>query len=266
MIRTARQLSLAVLVTLAVAACSGSAASSAPTGAPAESVAPAPQASAPSEAPASAPAATRAEGPNVNAAAAALESIRKYALDMKASGIADMASGANEITMSGLVDRDANAYQYSVSGFAGLEELGGASTVSFIVIGDDAWISTGDDNFFPTPGGAAMFSSMQQGLEPATLLASVPQAALQYLPVVGREDKNGVATTHYHVTGADAPQVAEGIGPDGVIDLWLADDGGYIVSMAVTGIGDVNGTSTPISMALDISRINDASISIERPN
>jgi len=83
---------------------------------------------------------------------------------------------------------------------------------------------------------------------------------------VGQEEKNGVAATHYHVTGADSPGVAEGLGQDGVMDLWVADDGGYIVSMVVDGTIDVNGTQTPMSWTMDISRINDESIEIEAPN
>ena len=86
------------------------------------------------------------------------------------------------------------------------------------------------------------------------------------MAAVGQEEKNGVATTHYHVTGADSPGVAEGLGPDGVMDLWVADDGGYVVSMVVDGVIDVNGTDTPMSWAMDISRINDETIAIEAPN
>ena len=115
--------------------------------------------------------------------------------------------------MSGTVDREAGAYQFDMSGVAGLEELGGGSAVSFVVIGPDAWISTGDGNFIKAPGGAAMFGSLEQALAPGTLLGSIPTGSLQNLPAVGQEEKNGVATTHYHVTGADSSQVALGLGP-----------------------------------------------------
>ena len=101
---------------------------------------------------------------------------------------------------------------------------------------------------------------------PATLLGSIPTGSLQNLPAVGQEEKNGVATTHYHVTGADSPQVALGLGPDSVVDVWIADDGGYIVSMAMEGIVPVNGVDTPVTMSIDISRINDESIAIEEPS
>ena len=155
---------------------------------------------------------------------------------MKVSGLMETATDASEITMSGTVDREAGAYQFDMSGVAGLEELGGGSAVSFVVIGPDAWISTGDGNYIKAPGGAAMFGSLEQALAPGTLLGSIPTGSLQNLPAVGQEEKNGVATTHYHVTGADSSQVALGLGPDSVVDVWIADDGGYIVSMAMEGI------------------------------
>ena len=268
MIRTTRLLSLAAVAALAVAACGGSVSTTAPSEAPEVSAPPASAAPPASEAPLSeAPAsAAAAEGPDINAAAAALDDIQKYALDIKVSGLMETAADASEITMSGTVDREAQAYQFAMSGVAGLEDLGGGPAVSFVVIGPDAWISTGDSNFIKAPGGAAMFGSLEQALAPGTLLGSIPTSSLQSLPAVGQEDKNGVATTHYHVTGADSPQVAEGLGAESVVDLWIADDGGYIVSMAMDGIVPVNGTDTPVTMAIDISRINDESIAIEEPN
>jgi hypothetical protein len=152
-----------------------------------------------------------------------------------------------------------------MSGVAGFEALGG-SAISFILIGDDAWISTGNDTYIPTPGGATMFSQFTEGLAPQTLLGMVPSSALQGMTTVGPEEKNGVATTHYRVTGADSPGVAEGLGADAAIDVWIADEGDYMVGMVMNGTMDVSGTATPIQMSMDISRINDESIEIEAPN
>ena len=262
MIRATRLLIVAAAVVLAVAACGGSVSTTAPSETPAASVAP-PAAEAPPSAPA---ASVAADGPDVNAAAAALDDIDKYALDLNVSGLMETASGADGITMTGTVDREAGSYQFDMSGVAGLEDLGGGSAVSFVVIGPDAWISTGDGNYIKAPGGAAMFSSLEQALAPGTLLGSIPPGSLDNLPAVGQEEKNGVATTHYHVTGADEAQVALGLGADSVVDVWIADDGGYIVSMAMEGTVPVNETPTPVTMSIDISRINDESMAIEAPN
>jgi hypothetical protein len=260
-----RLLSLAAIAVLAVAACGGSAASSSPSEAPAASApAPASEAPAPVAPPSEAPA-SQAAGPDVGAAAQALDDVQKYALDLTVSGLMQTAEGESGITMSGVVDRDSEAYQFEMSGVAGFEALGG-SAISFILIGDDAWISTGNDTYIPTPGGASMFSQFTEGLAPQTLLGMVPPSALQGMTPVGTEEKNGVATTHYRVTGADSPQVAEGLGADAAIDVWIADEGGYMVAMVMDGTMDVSGTATPIQMSMDISRINDESIDIEAPN
>jgi hypothetical protein len=260
-----RLLSLAAIAVLAVAACGGSAASSSPSEAPAASApAPASEAPAPVAPPSEAPA-SQAAGPDVGAAAQALDDVQKYALDLTVSGLMQTAEGESGITMSGVVDRDSEAYQFEMSGVAGFEALGG-SAISFILIGDDAWISTGNDTYIPTPGGASMFSQFTEGLAPQTLLGMVPPSALQGMTPVGTEEKNGVATTHYRVTGADSPQVAEGLGADAAIDVWIADEGDYMVAMVMDGTMDVSGTATPIEMSMDISRINDDSIDIEAPN
>jgi hypothetical protein len=266
--RAPRLLNLAAIAVLALAACGGSTATSSPSEAPVVSEAPAPASSAPeSVAPPSEPPASAAAagGPDVGAAAAALEDVQRYALDLTVAGLMPTASGESSITMSGTVDREKQGYQFSMSGMAGLEALGG-SEVSFIIIGDDAWISTGDGNYIQTPGGASMFSQFTDGLAPESLLGMVPPSALTGMAQVGQEDKNGVATTHYRVSGADNPQVAEGLGADSTIDVWIADDGGYMVGMVLDGTMDVSGTSTPIQMSMDISRINDESIEIEAPN
>jgi hypothetical protein len=266
MTRAPRLLSLAAIAVLAVAACGGSTASSSPSEAPAASEAPAPASEAPaSVAPPSEAPASQATGPDVGAAAQALNDVQKYALDLTVSGLMQEAEGASGITMSGVVDRESDAYQFEMSGVAGFEALGG-SAISFILIGDDAWISTGNDTFIPTPGGASMFSQFTEGLAPQTLMGMVPASALQGMTAVGAEEKNGVATTHYRVTGADSPQVAEGLGADSTIDVWIADEGGYMVAMVLDGTMDVRGTATPIQLSMDISRINDASIAIEAPN
>jgi hypothetical protein len=260
-----RLLSLAAIAVLAVAACGGSAASSSPSEAPAASApAPASEAPAPVAPPSEAPA-SQAAGPDVGAAAQALDDVQKYALDLTVSGLMQTAEGESGITVSGVVDRDSEAYQFEMSGVAGFEALGG-SAISFILIGDDAWISTGNDTYIPTPGGASMFSQFTEGLAPQTLLGMVPPSALQGMTPVGTEEKNGVATTHYRVTGADSPQVAEGLGADAAIDVWIADEGDYMVAMVMDGTMDVSGTATPIQMSMDISRINDESIDIEAPN
>ena len=66
--------------------------------------------------------------------------------------------------MTGVVDRESEAYQFEMSGVAGFEALDG-SAISFILIGPDARISNfGNGTYIPTPGGASMFSQFTEGL------------------------------------------------------------------------------------------------------
>jgi hypothetical protein len=263
MTRSSRLLSVAAIAALAVAACGGSTATTSPSEAPS---APASEAPAPSEAPATeapATASPAAEGPDLEGAAGALDAIKKYQIDLSISGMMPTAAGADAITMSGLVDQEADAYSFEMTGVAGLGTEGTA--VKFVVIGDDAWINLGGDQYIKTPGGASQFDSMRTSLAPSALLGQFPTTGLE-LFTVGPEEKNGIATTHYHASAADTPALAPTIGADGVMDVWVAEDGGYMVSMVMDGEVPISGAVTPVSMSIDLSRINDETINIAEPN
>ncbi len=274
MSRAPRLLSLAAIAALAVAACGGTATASVtptetPSGAPATaSPAAEPSVTAPSEAPVSqAPAsASTGEGPDLEGATTALDSIRKYAIAMTISGMMPTASGASAITMNGVVDQDADAYEFEMSGFQGLGAPG--SAIKFIVIGSDAWVDLlGTGSYMKQPGGGGAFDQMKTALSPSTLLGQFPTSGYELLKVAD-EEKNGIATTHYHADAAQNPQLVASIGADGVMDFWIAADGGYLVSMNMSGTMDAQGTGTPapVEMSIDLSRVNDPSISIEAPN
>jgi hypothetical protein len=173
------------------------------------------------------------------------------------------AEGASEITMAGLVDQDADAYQFTMTGFQGLGAAG--TEIKFVVIGSDAWVDLGTGAYLKQPGGGGSFDQMRAALAPSTLLGQFPTSGYDLLKVAD-EEKNGVATTHYHAEGSATPELAESIGADGVMDFWIAADGGYLVSMVMDGTMDVEGTETPVNMSIDLSRINDESISIVAPN
>lgn len=256
MSRTTRLLSVLAAATLLVAACGSSTPSTAPTDAAtvAPTAAPATPDVVPTEAPASD--APSGNGFDVSGAAGALESIEKYQIDMTLNGLVPGATG--EVTMSGVIDQTADAYQFEMTGFAALP---GATAFSIIVIGDDAWINAGGATYIKQVGGAAAFESMRSGFAPSTLLASVPTTGVGWNKV-GDETRNGVGTAHYHVDAGTVPTFAAELGPDAAMDIWVADEGGYLVSMNLTGTQ----AGADVSMSMDLSRVNDPSISIEEPN
>ncbi len=262
----------ALTLALVVAACGGSSSpqpSASSSGAP-SSAAPSEPASAsasPSETSAGseAPSASFGSGPDAQGAAEALANVKKYQLDLKASGIVPVASGASAVTISILVDQDADATKMTIGGFAALPIGGNGLTV--ITIGQDAWIDpTGTGTFLKQPGGAGTYGALAQQYSPASVLKLVPAAALSGLPLVGHESKNGVQTSHYHADAASVPALSESLGATGVSDMWIADDGGYIVSASSSGTTTVNGVDTPIESSIDVSRINDPTISITAPS
>jgi hypothetical protein len=257
MTRHVRLLSLAAAALLVVAACgSATPATTTPTDAP--TAAPATPAPSAAVVPTGAPASEAPGGSDLDlgGAAGALDDIEKYQIDMTISGL--VPGVTDEITMTGIIDQPNDAYQLEMTGFSAIP---GAAAFSLIVIGNDAWMDAGGTGYMKQPGGATAFDSIRTGFAPGALLTSVPTTGIGWNKI-GDETKNGVGTGHYHVDAGTVPAFAAELGSDAAMDIWLADDGGYLVSMILTGTQ----AGAAVSMSMDLSRVNDASISIEAPN
>jgi len=200
---------------------------------------------------------------DVSGAAAALESLQSYQIDVSVSGLMPTASGSSGITMTALFDRENDAVDFTISGFEGLPTADGGIRV--ILIGDDAWVDFGTGTFIAQAGGASGFEGMVEGVAPSALLTSVPDDAFADLAAVGTEQKNGVATTHYHVDSS-VPGFADSLGEDGEADIWIADDGGYLVSMEMTGTVELDGETVDMEVSTDVTRLNDPTIDIQPPS
>jgi hypothetical protein len=152
-----------------------------------------------------------------------------------------------------------------------------------IVIGNSAWIDTGDGWRNTTP-------SDPEVVEAAGMCPACPSfwedLAFEVPPLAGEhEDKNGVPATHY--TLEDLYPGLAGIGPipedlEGVsidaLDLWVAEDGEWLVcldavDMCVEGealeqfMGSLGEEveSVCITMGIDITKANDPSIRVNAP-
>ena len=256
MTRTTRLLSLLAAATLVIAACGSTApttAPSEPSAAPASAPAATPTV-APTEAPASAPAGD--SDLDLGGAASALDAIEKYQIDMRITGM--IPNATDEVTLTGIIDQSADAYQFEMSGFS---IMPGATAFSLVVIGEDAWIDAGGTGYLKQPGGATAFGSLRTSFAPSALLGSVPTTGVGW-EKLGDESKNGVDTGHYHADAADVPTFAAELGPDATMDVWLAAEGGYLVSMTLSGTQ----AGKPVAMSMDLSRVNDPSIAIAAPN
>jgi hypothetical protein len=150
-----------------------------------------------------------------------------------------------------------------------------------IVIGNDAWIDTGDGWRETTPSDPEVVESV--AMCPACP-AFWEDFAFEAPPLPGEhEDKNGVPAIHY--TLAELYEAFAGIGlmpeeMEGVsveaLDVWVAEDGEWLVCLDMdicveaeameefTGpVGEVE--SLCMTMGIDITRVNDPSIQVKAP-
>jgi hypothetical protein len=227
-----------------LAACGGGASPS--PSAPASASPPA----SPSAAPSVEPSPSASEGAlpslppvDLGAAAEALENVDSYRLRMAIEG-------ATTATVEATVVRQPEVAQdITVTNAQGTQHL--------VLVGDQAWADVGGTGQF-TQLPAAAASSLIQAYDPILLVGSINQPGLvQALTEVGRETKNGVETTHYHLDGSSAAGQFASMPPEAVFDVWVADDG-YLVSMNATGVGAQ-------SVQMDITNINDPANVVEAP-
>ena len=75
----------------------------------------------------------------------------------------------------------------------------------------------------------------------------------------GTEQKNGVSAKHYRIDGTTLAAGFSGLPPGATIDVWIAEDKGYLVASEATGFP--NG-----DMSIQVSGVDDPANKIERPS
>jgi hypothetical protein len=146
-----------------------------------------------------------------------------------------------------------------VDGFEGV----GNGPLRAIVIGDRSWLRSGSGGWANSPGGAADFDALFTTLSPTELVSGFEALGPAFVKV-GAERKNGRATTHYRVDPKHQAAVDAGL-TSGDVDVWIADDGGALISLAADGTVDVDGTGTPVILQIDVTRIDDPANRIRPP-
>lgn len=136
--------------------------------------------------------------------------------------------------------------------------------IEFIVInGQGAWIRQGG-TWIDAPGGAGAFQSTFDALAPDNIVANYSLGLYASdLVDVGTEQTNGVETRHFHLDAATAGAGSVGFPADGTMDAQIATDGGYLVSMQYAGTNPETGTR--VELSIEVTQVNDPSISIEPP-
>lgn len=173
----------------------------------------------------------------LNAAAERLADVTSYRFSVRFSGQSAGATDSQAVTMEGtVVTEPERALEFSVRDEAG----GGSSSLRYVVIGDEAWMDLGDGGVVPFAVDDA--DTLFEAYSPQSLFGQSYVGYVDGMKAVGSEEKNGVGTTHYAADESTLGAVAAvygGAAASWNMDVWVASNGGYLVS-AVMG-GDVSG-------------------------
>ena len=193
-------------------------------------------------------------------AANALADLDSYRVAIVSTGLVPSSSPNGTVTMtSTLVQGDAPAAKFTIVGVDGLE----GGRLDAVVIGDEAWLRPGGERWIQSPGGAADFDAAFTALSPIELASGFESLASAILKI-GPETKNGIRATHFQAASDEDAAQAAGLST-GSADLWLAEDGGYLVALAVDGTWDIDGTATPMTLRIDVSHVNDPANEVAPP-
>ena len=199
-------------------------------------------------------------GPDFADAANALADLDSYRVDVTTTGLVPAFAPGGTVTMtSTLIQGDHSAASFVMSGVDGFA-LG---RLEGVVIDDEAWLKEGDAGWRKSPGGAADFDAAYNAVSPIDLAAGFDGLSPS-LKVIGAEKHNGVATQHTRVVATDDGAATAGLSA-GSADLWIAVNGGELVGLDLAGTWNVDGTDTPVTLRIEVTRIDSRSNVVKPP-
>lgn len=257
---------LMVVLSLALAACSSSAATTKPKNTPKPSQAVATEkASSDATEKASAEATEEASeeaseepssgGGDISDAATKLSAIQSYKFKMEMAGgpfsslsMLSPDKNATTFTMTGTVlSKPEKAASVDMMGMKVIE-VGGKTYINML----GSWMEDTSSS-----------SSIADSFSPAKLFGSY--TSFGYKPA-GEGQKNGVTALHYTVDASEMKGYASMLDVEGdadwAVDLWLAKDGGYPVSLSLTA---KQGNDYAFKFVMDITNVNDPANKVEKP-
>jgi hypothetical protein len=207
---------------------------------------------------------SQATGGDISGAAGALENISSYKFNMVLAGDywGSMLSSLSALggngtggtyTMSGtIISKPAKAADITILGIRMIEVEG----VTYMDLS-----GTGTYLSMPSSG-----ESLADSFSPASLLGGMMGSfSGTGFNKVGTEQKNGVTADHYSGTQAavtELDQMTNLAGATWQIDMWIAQDGGYPVSLNIVGTTD---GQVGFQMTLDVTNINDPANKVTKP-
>ena len=270
MTRSSRSLPVLVLMLIAVlalGACGGgstpaSSSGSGATAAPGATTAPAATTAA---AASDVPAASGAV--NLGGAASSLDNLDNYSFKIvmasegASEGMMGLIKAGGSITMEGtVVMKPAQAADVTMT----LSDGTTASKIGYRIIGNTAYTSFGD-TWMSTPASDA--ENAIDAFKPDKMLSGY--SSLAGLTKVGDEQKNGFATEHFSSTADPGAGASSIFGlPDATwkTDIWIAKDGGYVVSATMVATGKTaTGEAGSFTISVDVTAVNSPNVKIEAP-
>lgn len=265
----ARSRSLLILVAAGVLAACNSSPSTAPgdsTGGGGGGATEQPAASQSGGGPGSSQAATADFGPAANA----LDNLDSYKFDVEITSSSNSTLGSEGTTsFTGVViNKGTKAQQLDEV----VKDANGnvTSELHFLIIGDSGWTKqTADGAYVALPAGAA--TGMMAGLtafQPQKLFATAFGTLGSDYAQVGTESKNGVNSNHYHGNENIGTFFTALSGTSGTwtSDVWLAVDGGYLVSSNVSAQAATATSAGSFSIDVEITNVNDPANALTPPS
>jgi hypothetical protein len=205
-----------------------------------------------------------------------LSDLSSYRLEVKMQGVSFLGTGSGStMTMKAtVVLKPVRALEFTMTGLDfGMASPGAEAAITYIIIGDKAWMTIGGMSVEAPADSAGSADQMFESLAPDKMFGSQYGSYLSGMQQVGTEQKNGVATVHYKGDEASLKGIAAAAGgadmPFDVsawsMDVWVAQDGGYLVSALTKGVIQSGETKGDYVMEINISNINDPANKVSAP-
>jgi hypothetical protein len=263
--RVPRAIAIATLVPILVLAACGGSASSAPTGGPGDSGAG--SSGTPSTTPASG--ATGAPGDSgsqnggtaFGAATTALDALDSYEfkVEIKSTSVTGSVATASHTILSGVVEKKPD--QASSLTSQDVDADGNVtSSTGIIIIGQQAWIQSGDTWQAVPVTQADVFIQSMASFRPEQMFGLYFAGIGGSFTAAGTETKNGIASTHYSGDQSVGTLLGSIAGFQGIwtSDVWIANDGGYLVHSEAGGTAAAGADQGSYLISVDITKPNAA--------
>jgi hypothetical protein len=203
---------------------------------------------------------------NLGGAVSALSDLENFAfrMEMKATGSSEfiMVPKEGALVMEGSVILKPEDKQAADITMTTIENDASPAAIGIRIVDGMSYVNLGGDQWMGSP--VDDMTSEMASYKPESLLGGF--SSVSGLTKVGDEEKNGIATTHYR--GEDSTGMASMLGlPEGTwtTDVWIAKDGGFVVSQMVTAAAKAGADEGTFTMTIDLTKANDPSLTVEKP-